>query len=139
MLLDVHKTGIGKKVTKSLVGTVVHMVFHPCHANIEDERTNGIVARAVDNNDMAAFFQDAVHFSNGTLLVGIMVKRITAGNKIEGIIFKGQVFGIANDEVCFMAHADLFDLVVSLAQHVLAEIKSRDLLNKRSHTQTLPR
>ena len=77
----------------------MHMLFDPGDADIKDQKSQRIVAMAVDDDQSTMAIEDAMHFTKSLLLVRVVMKGIAAGHYIERIVGKRQVLSVAESEL----------------------------------------
>ena len=75
---------------------MVNVIFNMGDADFKNEITERLVTRAVYQYKVAIGTEHTVHFTYSSVFMWIMMEGITAGNHVEGITLKGQVFGIAD-------------------------------------------
>ena len=116
---------------------MMNVIFGPGDTDIENEVPERVIAVTVDEYVASVVIQNSQHFTDGTVLMGVMVKRIAAGYDIERVVRKRQVLSVANHKSEFPGKIHILDLFSSVVNHVVGHIDTDTGLNVRTQAQGL--
>ena len=96
--------------------------------DVKDDPADDVVAKSIDQDEHAAGTENAVELADDGGLVGVMVKRVAAGDDIHRRIVEGEMFGVVVDRVEAIFRGGLGDFVAKAADHFLGIVEAGELV-----------